>query len=411
MTTRARTDPRGLVGPTAGYSAVGLSAFILLASGPRLLGEDQYSLLAVSWTALTIFAFGLAFPAEQTVTTIVAGGGSRHQIRRIQRIVGLVAALLVVLPLAALLGANHLLGDSVLWSAAILGGAVAWAANVVPRGTLSGEGRFHAYGLSQVGEAATRILLCGAAWLLPQPSAWLAAALVLPLVTSAVIAWSRSGRRSESQATPAPTTTAPVSSFAAITVVAASFQILMNAAPLVIQWRMPGEPAGQYVTAMTYMRIPMLLTGGFMTVALSSSALAWAKSDSRAMNRALSVTGAGALTCLVLTLGVWSISGPALAVFYGTAVELQRGTLALLGAASVMGVAANLLSQIGLGAHRQHAMAAIWSVSASVAVVLLLLLPTSELVVTVAVLIGLVCCVIPTVWLVARLRSNLAAAA
>ena len=191
MTTRARTDARGLIGPTAGYSVVGLSAFILLASGPRLLGADEYSLLAVAWTALTIFGFGLAFPAEQTVTTVVAGGGSPKETLRIQGIVLSVACLTVVLPLAALLGANHLLGDSILWSMAIFGGSLAWAANVEPRGALAGAGRFHAYGLAQVGEGVTRILLCAAAWVLPQPAAWLAAALVLPLVASALIGWIR----------------------------------------------------------------------------------------------------------------------------------------------------------------------------------------------------------------------------
>ena len=200
------------------------------------------------------------------------------------------------------------------------------------------------------------------------------------------------------------------SSFAAIAVVAASFQVVINAAPLVLQWRIPGEPAGQYVSAMTYMRIPMLLTGGFMTVTLSSSALAWAKSDSRAMNRALSVAAAGALTCLVLTIGVWLVSSPALAVFYGAPVELQRGTLGLLAAAAVMAVTANLLSQIGLGARRHHTMAVIWSLAAGVTVVLLLVLPTSELVVTVAVLVGLLSCIVPTAWLVDRLRRDPAGA-
>lgn len=407
MTTRARADARGLVGPTAGYTAIGLSAFLLLASGPRLLGADEYSLLAVSWTILTIFGFGLAFPAEQTVTTIVAGGGPHDQVRRILRIVALVAAALVVLPLAALVGANHLLGDSVLWSTAILGGAVAWTANVVPRGMLSGAGRFHAYGLTQVGEAVTRILLCALAWVLPQPAVWLAAALVLPLVTSAVIGYRRSERPEDPGARP-PDPAARVSSFGAIVVVAVSFQLILNAAALVIQWRLPGQPAGEYVSAMTYMRIPMLLTGGFMTVVLSSAALAWASANSRALNRALSMAGLGALTCLAATVGVWLVSSAALTVFYGSTIEFERGTLALLGIVVVLAVTANLLTQIGLGAHRQRAMAVIWGLSAVVSLVLLWVLPTSELIVTVAILVGLMCCIVPTLWLVVRLRADLA---
>ena len=37
-------------GPTVGFVAIGVSAFALLASGPRLLGHDEYSSLAIAWT-------------------------------------------------------------------------------------------------------------------------------------------------------------------------------------------------------------------------------------------------------------------------------------------------------------------------------------------------------------------------
>ena len=61
--------------PTAGFLTVGVSAFAMLAAGPRLLGDAEYSGLAVAWTVATIFGFGLAIPAEQTITRRIAGGG------------------------------------------------------------------------------------------------------------------------------------------------------------------------------------------------------------------------------------------------------------------------------------------------------------------------------------------------
>ncbi len=120
------------------------------------------------------------------------------------------------------------------------------------------------------------------------------------------------------------------------------------------------------------------------------------------------MAGLGALTCLAATVGVWLVSSAALTVFYGSTIEFERGTLALLGVVVVLAVTANLLTQIGLGAHRQRAMAVIWALSAVVSLVLLWVLPTSELIVTVAILVGLLCCIVPTLWLVVRLRADLA---
>ena len=397
----ARTDPRRVIGPSVGYAVVGLSAFVLLASGPRLLGGVEYSLLATSWTMITIFGWGLAYPAEQIVTTIVAGRGGGHELALIQVVILGLAAVGILLPLAAAAGHDPVLGNSTVWTIGVLAGAVGWASVVVPRGTLSGEGRFVAYGGLLVAEGVTRLALCALAWFVPRPEIALAAALVLPLLVSGLAGWLVAGVARSAGGPP------QVRAYPAVALVALSFQVLMNAGPLVLQSRIPGDIAGQYVSAMTYMRIPMLFTSGFLTVVLSGASHAWAGKDGRGLDRAVRLAGVGSLACLVLTAATWLVSGPLLTAFYGSPVDLTAGVLALLGVASVLGVTANLLTQVPLGTRRQPAMAVIWVAAAGCALVLMFLASPTALGVTVATIVGMVLCIVPTWFVIRQVRVHM----
>ena len=114
-------------GPTAGYVAVGLSGFVLLASGPRLLGHDEFSVLAVAWTIATIVGVGIGQPGEQTVTRVTAGSGDPAVSVGVERRLVVVAALTLLLPALAASGHAPLLGGSVLWSSSVVVFAAGWA--------------------------------------------------------------------------------------------------------------------------------------------------------------------------------------------------------------------------------------------------------------------------------------------
>lgn len=408
----SRTDLRGLVGPSAGYAFVGLSVFVMLASAPRLLGQVEYSFLAVAWTLITMFGFGLAFPAEQTITSAVASG-STQRTRGVQGLIASLAAATLLVPVINTWTGGQLLGATLLWAGSVTVAACAWALNVGPRGQLAGSGRFHAYGLTQVSEGGTRLACCAGAWLLPGSAWWLAAALSVPLLVSSAVARARLAStvpaRDTANAGAVPTPSAR--QLGPVVVVAVSLQFLLNAAPLMLQWRVPGEIAGQYVSAMTYLRIPMLLTGGFMTVTLSSAALAWARRDATALHRAVRMAFLGTAACGALTIGVWLVSGPMLRLYYGPAIDFPMTLLALMGATTVAAVAANLLTQVGIGAHRHQIMAAFWAVGALATIVVLVLAPTTELSVTLAILLGLLVCLVPVAYAVTRLRDRLSVTA
>ena len=287
---------------------------------------------------------------------------------------------------------------------------------------MAGSGRFHAYGVAPVTEAGTRILLCGVAWLLPRPDIWLAMAVVVPLLAAAwaarrrvkarTVAASARGPHPAPAADPATANPrpAPTSSFGALATVSLSFVTIMNAAPLVIQWRLPGAAAGQYVSAMTYMRIPMLLTTGFLTVVLSATAAAWARRDRRELGRAIGVAATGSALALGFSAAVWAVSGPALTLYYGLAIDLGAGVLALLGAATTLAVAASLFSQIGLGALRQPRLALVWAGSAALTIAGLLIWGTSPLSITAVVVVGLSGCLGAAVGIALALRRELVAA-
>jgi O-antigen/teichoic acid export membrane protein len=401
----------GLVGPTAGFAVVGLSAFVLLASGPRLLGDAGYSVLAISWTIVTIIGIGLALPGEQTITRHVARGSDPREHLRVQVRLLVVAAALAGLVAASAVGHNPLMENSILWSVAVVAAAGCWALNVGPRGLLGGRARFAGYGRCLSSEGLARILCCALAWLWPALAApFLAAALVLPLLTSCLVGWWEV-RRDDERTAPGPSQ-GHWSEQATFTAVALSIQLVLNTAPLFIQWH-SGTPtaAGEYVSATTYMRIPMLLTSGFITVALSRAATASAQGDAAGLRGVTRhFVGVGSLAASVLTLGALLVSGPALTVYYGRSLDIGVTVLAAIGVTTVMTVAANILTQVVLACHRHRAASVAWAGAAAVTLTLLAAAAPDALPATLAIMAGLLVSLVATAVLVSGLVRRLSGA-
>ncbi len=376
---------------TIAWGAVGGSAFVLLASGPRLLGVDVYSSLAVAWTVVTIFGMGLAIPGEQTVTRAVAGGHVRGVAGAVRLRLLVMAALTLALLIPSALGAQPVLGTSAVWSAGMVLGALGWALVAGPRGRLTGAGRFHQYAALLAVEAAVRIVLCAAAWLFRDQASWLLSlAMGLPLLVAAVVGqWflraDTAPRAGEGSAL--------LAEQGAMTAVALAAQVVLSTAPLWLAARgvEGAAAAGAFVSATSYMRVPSLFAGGIQAMVLSRSSAAAGIGDADAvagLARRSALLAAGVCTGVVVVLLV--LSGPALLLLYGPGIDIGWGVLAVLGASTVIFVSGNVITQVYLGCRRSVTAAGIWVGAAVVTTVALALLATSSAGAAWAGLIGVV---------------------
>ncbi len=393
MTTESAqsTGVGHLSSTTIAWGAVGGSAFVLLASGPRLLGVDIYSALAVAWTVVTIFGMGLAIPGEQTVTRAVAGGHVRGVAGAVRVRLLVMAALTLALLIPPALGAETLLGSSEVWSVGIVLGALGWALVAGPRGRLTGAGRFHEYSALLVLEAVVRVALCAAAWMFRDQAGWLLSlAMGLPLLIAAALGqWFL---RSD-PAVPTGQGSALLAEQGAMTAVALAAQVVLSTAPLWLAARgvEGAAAAGAFVSATSYMRVPSLFAGGIQAMVLSKSSAAAQLGDTDAvagLARRSALLAAGVCTAVVLAL--LAVSGPALFLLYGPGIDIGWGVLLILGASTVIFVSGNVITQVYLGCRRSVSAAVIWVVAAVATTVALGLLATSSAGAAWAGLIGVV---------------------
>lgn len=376
-------------GPTAGYVAVGVSGFALLASGPRLLGHDEFSVLAIAWTVATIVGVGIGQPGEQTVTRVTAGSGDPAVSAGVQRRLVVVAALTLLLPVLAASGHAPLLGGSVLWSSSVVVFAAGWAMLAGPRGRLAAHRDYAGYSGTLIAESVARVVLCLLAWLVPSAaSALLAAAVGIPIVVSAIVA-----RRRER---PAPATpqrapaTAHLREQALITAVALLTQIAVNSAPL---WLAAGAAnpavAGQFVSLTSYLRIPIFFVGGLGTVALSAVSAAHGRGERlRARRTTVRSAAAAALVGAVGVALLLLVSAPALRLLYGSPLELDRGTSGVIAVTTVLAMTAGVLSLACLATDRSRWVASVWLTAAVTTTVGLSFLADSTLGAAVATAVG-----------------------
>ena len=351
--------------PTLAFLAVGFSGFMLLAAGPRILGPVEYSKLAVAWTILQAFGVGLGSPAEQTISRGVAGGVAGGLVPRVRKRLMWLSSISLAIPLAGLLGLDVLFDNALVWSVSVVLGVFGWAAVEPPRGSLSGAGRFDAYAGVVTVEAATRMAFVGLAWLGVGPVVvLLGCSLWVPMWTSAAVA-AVLIRRSPGQTHVEDLHSEhdALSYQVRFTLVAVAGQIALSFGSVWLQ-AVSADPtlAGRYVSALTYMRIPITLVGGLVVVVLSATAAAFSRGE-RAVARSIAVrsavSGGGlglALTTVLLVVAPWGLR-----IFYGSELELGSTTLVLMGAGTVAAMVAGILTQSLFGCSMGRVAAAIWA--------------------------------------------------
>lgn len=380
----------GLSSSTAGYVAVGVSVFILLASGPRILGGADYTSLALAWTVASIFGLGLAFPAEQTVTRAVAAGTQTRVATVVtKRLAVIVAAATVAAAGLFTAGEWPLPGEKTLWFVWVWVSLLGWVCLCGPRGMLAGQGQFRSYAAALFAEAASRVGFVAAAWFAPHSisETLLYAAVGVPLIISAATAWWEEtqhrrktgtdpvgkGKLSPAQVDVSEPSTetggGTLKEQAGITAVALALQIVLNTAPLWIV-HYPGvapSDTGMFVSATTYMRIPLIFVGAATVWVLAGASRLSAAGNLHGLKVfAAKSVGASFLFAALMGAGLWLFGGFGMEMFYGPDGTHAEKLLGLLAVNTAVLVAASIFTQIFLGCRRSGFAAVVWITVAAV---------------------------------------------
>jgi O-antigen/teichoic acid export membrane protein len=171
--------PEGTWAIGAGLIIVGLSAYGFQILAAKRLSIDDYNALNVLWAMIFVLTPGLFQPLEQEVGRAVAarrarGEGSGPLVRRAALLGGMLALAVAVLAAGAFRPIVDELFDGRAWLLVGLFVAIFfYYAAFITRGTLSGNGRFRAYGLMQGSEGTVRIVACLALFVIGVKSAGL----------------------------------------------------------------------------------------------------------------------------------------------------------------------------------------------------------------------------------------------
>jgi O-antigen/teichoic acid export membrane protein len=158
--------PEGTWAIGAGLIVVGLSAYGFQILAAKRLTDSDFTSLNVLWAMVFVFSPGLFQPLEQEVGRAVSarrvrGEGGGPLVKRAALLGGLLA--LAVIAIAAV--AHQRIVDQLFDGRAILLvglflAIACYCIAFITRGTLSGNGRFGAYGLMHGSEGTVRIVAC-----------------------------------------------------------------------------------------------------------------------------------------------------------------------------------------------------------------------------------------------------------
>jgi O-antigen/teichoic acid export membrane protein len=158
--------PEGTWAIGAGLIVVGLSAYGFQILAAKRLPNDEYNALNVLWAMVFVFSPGLFQPLEQEVGRAVAarrarGEGGGPLVRR-AALLGFMLALAVAIIAAAAYRPiiDHLFNGRAWLLAGLFLAIFCYYVAFITRGTLSGNGRFRAYGLMHGSEGTVRIVAC-----------------------------------------------------------------------------------------------------------------------------------------------------------------------------------------------------------------------------------------------------------
>lgn len=275
-----------------------------------------------------------------------------------------------VLALSPVLVSGPFRGHWSLVGALIVGLFAACCASTV-RGALAGSKRFGLYAASLATEGLSRLILCGALYLLKVDSAWtFGLAFVLgqffAALVGAVLFW-LAGDRDRGRLT-SPGVAAPIagagkmrfgiaSGLALLVVASLTNQAVVNLPPVVIGAKLVSSPelATAIAAAVTLTRLPMFAFVPLQTMLLPRLTETAARGDRLGMRRQTVRTVAACVVLGLLGILVLATAGPwLLGVYEGKPGGLSGATMAGLGVGTLFLMTANVTQPalLALGRHR-----------------------------------------------------------
>jgi O-antigen/teichoic acid export membrane protein len=259
--------PEGTYAVGAGLLIAGLSAYGFQILAAKRLSDSNYAALNVLWAMVFVVAPGLFQPLEQEVARALAsrrargiGGGPL-----VKRAAFLGGVLTLVVCVAAAAGYRPIIDELFNGRTALLFGLfvalVCYYVAHTTRGTLSGNGRFGAYGLMHGSEGTVRILFCGVLFAagVTSPGLYGLALALPPLVAVGISLYGQ-----HDLLTPGPE--APYSelssALALLLVGSALAQLLSYASVLAVQLlatTAEKDHVAKFITGLFIARIPLLL--------------------------------------------------------------------------------------------------------------------------------------------------------
>jgi O-antigen/teichoic acid export membrane protein len=346
--------PQGAISVGVGLLLNGVCTYVFLAIAGHALSAESYSAFAGFWALLFVVAPGIFIPLEQELGRAIAarrarGDGAGPVVARCALIGGCFLALVLVGSGAAFgpLDSRLLGGDGVLMVALLLG-VSAYCAEHLARGTLSGNGRFRAYGLLVGAEGVYRAAFCAAlaAAHVRSPGAY---GLVLVAGSFAAVLTALANQRGlltpGSPARHAEVTTA----LGSLLIASVATMFIFNGGTVMVQLlAAPSEHrvAGSFLNGRVLAFVPLFLFQAVTAALLPRLSALVSRGAHAEFRRTL-----GRLLLLVAALGAATIIGsllvgpPVLRLVFGPDFTLTSRDLALLAASSTALMAAQALGQ------------------------------------------------------------------
>lgn len=383
---------------TLAWGAIGASAFALLATGPRLLGATEYSSLALAWTIITIIGIGVVVPTKQVIGRAVKANEPKNNIIKIMKRLSIGCTLIAILLVVDYSTTHILLSGSYLWLLGVIVGVLGWVMVAYPRGVLVGQGKFTQYSTILGLESILRILLCGLAWIFPNVAPqFLAASMGIPMIIAGIygmIILYYPNDMAVAITTLGKKTTTLFTEQISMTIVALGIQVVASTAPL---WLATNAPAasiatvGMFVSATSYVRIPILFAGGIQAITLNKTTSYASSSKWKDIQQLTTKTLKNStLISVAVTLILLAVSAPALAIFYGPGMQTTWLLLIVLGVSTVMLIANNIITQIGLASNKSTTFAKIWFTVAVITTIILAIFANTMLTAAIGTAIGMI---------------------
>jgi O-antigen/teichoic acid export membrane protein len=340
--SRRRAIPgAGLLSGAMVVSGMLTYAFHVLAA--RTLGPGAYGQIAALWATMFLAAIVLFRPLEQTTSRAIADRLARgEEARTVLRSVVLIAASVLLAIVTGGVVAWRPLTDGIFagdatMTALLLAGTVAYGVAYVIRGLVGGIRWFKGYGLGLIADAFARLLV--AAPLVVVASKTLAAGALLAAGLANAVVPLYIGRRylrRGLQDGPGPRfrVGAALAFAAPACIIAASDQVLVNGAPLLVILAAHGhhtETAGVIFAATMLVRAPVYVFTGLAASLLPNLTLL------QTANRGKRFRGVVVrMVALLLAIGAVIVAGTAavgpqlMRILYGPAFEAGRTELVLL---------------------------------------------------------------------------------